>query len=71
MVKRRLVIVLNGKLNGNSSIVVPLSTTKDETKLKRRLHVQLEAGMIRSLRYFAPKTCWVKCDWSKPSVIND
>lgn len=62
MVKRRLVIVLNGKLNGGSSIVVPLSTTKDEVKLKKGLHVQLDAGMIDDLRYFSPVTCWAKCD---------
>jgi uncharacterized protein YifN (PemK superfamily) len=62
MVKRRLVIVLNGKLNGNSSIVVPLSTTKDEIKLKRGIHVQLDAGIIEDLRYFSPVTCWAKCD---------
>ncbi|AVF33847.1 type II toxin-antitoxin system PemK/MazF family toxin [Rahnella sikkimica] len=62
MVKRRLVIVLNGKLNGNSSIVVPLSTTLDEIKLKRGFHVQLDAGVIEDLKYFPPKTCWAKCD---------
>ena len=62
MIKRRLVVVLNGKLNSQSSIVVPLSTSKDELKLQRGIHVQLEAGTIEDLKYFHPKTCWAKCD---------
>jgi uncharacterized protein YifN (PemK superfamily) len=31
MIKNRLVVVLNGKINGNACIVVPLSTTRDQT----------------------------------------
>jgi len=34
MIKCRLVVVLNGRLNGNACIVVPISTTKDTAKLK-------------------------------------
>ncbi|WP_413528388.1 type II toxin-antitoxin system PemK/MazF family toxin [Rahnella inusitata] len=62
MIKQRLVIVLNGRLNNNSSIVVPLSTTKNECKLSKGIHVELESGLIADLKHFRSKTCWAKCD---------
>lgn len=62
MIKHRLVIVLNGKLNDNSSIVVPLSTTKNELKISKGIHIQLDSGVIADLKHFHPKTCWAKCD---------
>ena len=31
MIKNRLVVVLNGKINGNACIVVPLSTSRYQT----------------------------------------
>ena len=52
MIKHRLVVVLNGKINGNACIVVPLSTTKDGEKLTRGMHVQLEKRCYRSYAYF-------------------
>ncbi|GAB0720631.1 hypothetical protein NB16F79_28210 [Escherichia coli] len=41
MIKNRLVVVLNGKINGNACIVVPLSTTRDHDKLNRGMHVEI------------------------------
>ena len=46
MIKCRLVVVLNGRLNGNACIVVPISTTKDTAKLNNGLHVELPEGVI-------------------------
>lgn len=62
MVKCRLVVVLNGRLNGNACIVVPVSTTKDPAKLRNGLHVELREGVIKAAKYFPPTTSWVKCD---------
>lgn len=62
MVKFRLVVVLNAKLNGNACIVVPISTTKDSVKLCNGIHVQLAKGVIKEAKHFPQKTSWVKCD---------
>lgn len=62
MVKCRLVVVLNGRLNGNACIVVPISTTKDAGKLNNGQHVELAEGVIQAAKYFPQKTSWVKCD---------
>jgi len=62
MIKYRLVVVLNGRLNGNACIVVPISTTKDQSKLSQGLHVELEEGIINEAKYFPQTTSWVKCD---------
>ncbi|MCS2152254.1 type II toxin-antitoxin system PemK/MazF family toxin [Scandinavium goeteborgense] len=62
MVKFRLVVVLNGRLNGNSCTVVPISTTKDPGKLNHGFHVQLPHGVIKEAKYFPQKTSWAKCD---------
>jgi uncharacterized protein YifN (PemK superfamily) len=62
MIKFRLVVVLNGKLNGNACTIVPISTTKDSVKLGSGFHVELEKGVIEEARYFPQKTSWVKCD---------
>ena len=62
MIKSRLVVVLNGRLNGNACIVVPISTTKDTAKLNNGLHVELPEGIIKAAKYFPQTTSWVKCD---------
>lgn len=62
MIKNRLVVVLNGRINGNACIVVPLSTTKDEDKTRRGMHVEVPAAMIPALSYFTQEDRWAKCD---------
>lgn len=62
MVKNRLVVVLNGKINGGSCIVVPLSTTRDQDKLNRRLHVEIAEDVIEDLRFFTQHVRWAKAD---------
>ncbi|WP_064226769.1 type II toxin-antitoxin system PemK/MazF family toxin [Escherichia coli] len=62
MIKCRLVVVLNGRLNGNACIVVPISTTKDPAKLNNGLHLELPEGIIKPAKYFPQTTSWVKCD---------
>lgn len=62
MVKNRLVVVLNGKINGNACLVVPLSTTRDNDKISRGMHVEVPAEMIEDLHYFTSEVRWAKCD---------
>jgi uncharacterized protein YifN (PemK superfamily) len=62
MVKNRLVVVLNGKINGNACIVVPLSTTCDVDKLRRGMHIEIAEGIIEGVRYFDQQTRWAKTD---------
>ncbi|WP_079230406.1 type II toxin-antitoxin system PemK/MazF family toxin [Pseudomonas putida] len=62
MVKNRLVIVINGKIDSNACIVVPLSTTKDSGKLSRGWHVELSSDLITELPYFKQQTRWAKAD---------
>ncbi|WP_238212714.1 type II toxin-antitoxin system PemK/MazF family toxin [Pseudomonas sp. PAGU 2196] len=62
MVKNRLVVVLNGKIDPNACIVVPLSSTRDAGKLSRGWHVELPAHLIEELPYFKQRTRWAKSD---------
>lgn len=51
MVKNRLVVVLNGKL-GEGCIVVPLTTTKQEGKVKDEVHVFVDRALIAGHKFF-------------------
>ncbi len=62
MVKNRLVVVLNGKINGNACIIVPLSTTRDSNKIERGLHIEITRELIEDMRFFHPQTRWAKGD---------
>ena len=62
MVKNRLVVVLNGKINSNACIVVPLSTTQDHDKIRRGMHVEIPENTIDDLHYFHAQLRWAKAD---------
>ncbi len=62
MIKNRLVVVLNGKINGNACIVVPLSTTRDHDKLNRGMHVEIASNVINGLQFFDQQIRWAKAD---------
>lgn len=62
MIKNRLVVVLNGKLNQNSCIVVPLSTTHDLQKTLRGIHVEIPGEDIPEFIYFRQQVRWAKAD---------
>ncbi|CAI0947910.1 Uncharacterized protein conserved in bacteria [Serratia quinivorans] len=62
MVKNRLIVVLNGKINGNACIIVPLSTTKDISKLNLDMHIEIAGEAIEDMRFFHPQTRWAKGD---------
>ena len=61
MVKNRLVVVLNGRIN-NACVVVPLSSSLDQDKVSKRWHVPISANLIAGMTHFTPKDRWAKCD---------
>lgn len=69
--KNRLVVVLNGKINGNACIVVPLSTTRDHDKLNRGMHVEIASNVNNGLQFFDQQIRWAKADWYNKSVETD
>lgn len=60
MIKNRLVIALNGKINGNACIIVPLSSKCDRDKLQRGMHVEIGEAVIEECRFFSQRTRWAK-----------
>jgi uncharacterized protein YifN (PemK superfamily) len=64
MVKNRLVVVLNPKIDG-ACIVVPLSKIKDDAKVSRGWHVAVEAKLINCMRHFSSMDRWAKADHSQ------
>lgn len=62
MVKQRLVIVINSKIDTGACIVVPLSTTKDQPKLSKGLHVEIPMGLIPDYKFFRQRVSWAKAD---------
>lgn len=61
MVKNRLVIVLNGRIN-NACVVVPMSSSQDIDKITRGWHITVDANIIPSIGYFTQKQRWAKAD---------
>ncbi|RZI55565.1 MAG: hypothetical protein EOP37_27640 [Rubrivivax sp.] len=62
MVKKRLVIVLNGRLSRQSCIVVPLSSSHDPFKMGAGVNVEIPVSAICPLNYFKPCVRWAKAD---------
>lgn len=70
MIKNRLVVVLNGRLNQTSCIVVPLSTTHDMQKTMRGIHVEIPALEIPDFVYFQQQIRWAKADMVQQVSID-
>ncbi len=62
MVKRRLVVVMNGKIEGGGVMVVPLSTSRNQTLITKQYHVLIGAELFQDMTYFKPVDCWAKAD---------
>lgn len=61
MVKNRLVVVLNGRIN-NACMVVPLSSSFDQDKVSRNWHVHIESKLIIATSFWKPASRWAKAD---------
>ncbi|OWQ87572.1 hypothetical protein CDN99_18430 [Roseateles aquatilis] len=66
MIKNRLVVVLNGRLNRQSCIVVPLSRTQDVAKSSSGIHVEIVEDAICELSHFTRCVRWAKADIVQP-----
>jgi uncharacterized protein YifN (PemK superfamily) len=61
MVKNRLVVVLNGKIN-NACVVVPISSSLDQDKVTRKWHVFIDPKLITTTAFWKPVDRWAKAD---------
>lgn len=61
MVKKRLVVILNGKLNG-ACLIVPISSTQDIGKITQQLHIELESKLIAETDFYDKRVRWAKAD---------
>lgn len=61
MVKRRMVVVLNGKLNAGC-LVVPISSTKNIGFINKGLHIPLDTKWFRVTDFYDKRERWAKCD---------
>lgn len=61
MVKRRMVVVLNGKLNG-LTLVVPISSTKNIESIRLGHHIEITSELIKQTSFYDQRTRWAKAD---------
>lgn len=61
MIKQRMVVILNGRLNGNC-LVVPISSKKDIGRIGQGLHVPLAPGLFRITSFYDKRDRWAKAE---------
>lgn len=61
MIKRRLVVVLNGDIDGRSVIVAPISSTKAYGRLAT-FHEYLSPDLIQETNFYEKRDRWVKTE---------
>jgi uncharacterized protein YifN (PemK superfamily) len=61
IVKKRMVIVLNGKLN-SGCLVVPISSTKNIGLITQGLHVPLDSANFKVTNFYDRRERWAKTD---------
>lgn len=64
MVKRRLVVVLNGDIDGHSAVVVPISSTKGYGRLAT-FHEYLSPDLIEETHFYEKRERWAKAEHSQ------
>ncbi|WP_078237468.1 type II toxin-antitoxin system PemK/MazF family toxin [Haemophilus paracuniculus] len=70
MRKRRMVVVLNGDIDGKSAIVAPISSTKGYGRLAT-FHVYLSPDLIPETYFYDVRERWVKRNIPVVSVLRD
>lgn len=61
MIKRRMVVVLNGKLNG-LALVVPISSTQNVESIRLGHHIEIAPELIHQTVFYDKRTRWAKAD---------
>lgn len=64
MRKRRLVVVLNGDIDGHSAIVVPISSTKAHGRLST-FHEYISPDLIQETEFYEKRDRWAKTEHSR------
>lgn len=62
MVKRRMAVVLNGKLACGGCLVVPISSKKHFNSIQRGLHVPLSEDLFRVTQFYDKRERWAKTE---------
>lgn len=62
IVKKRMVVVLNGKICRNSVIVVPISSSKDVGKIREQLHIAIDQNLIQETHFYDRRERWAKSE---------
>lgn len=61
MIKRRMVVVLNGKLNG-LTLVVPISSTQNSQSIRLGHHIEIAPELIKQTAFYDKRQRWAKVD---------
>ncbi|TNH06625.1 type II toxin-antitoxin system PemK/MazF family toxin [Testudinibacter sp. TR-2022] len=61
IIKKRMVVVLNGKLNG-LALVVPISSTKSLDGIQNGLHIEVAPDLIRTTGFYDKRVRWAKAE---------
>ncbi|MEY8214276.1 MAG: type II toxin-antitoxin system PemK/MazF family toxin [Colwellia sp.] len=61
MVKNRMVVIINPKLNGNC-LVVPISSKKNLDSINRKMHIDLPQKFFRVTSFYDKRERWAKCE---------
>lgn len=61
MCKNRMVVILNGRLNGGC-IIVPISSTQDIGSISRGIHIHLPTDLFRVTNFYDRRDRWAKTD---------
>lgn len=61
MIKRRLVLVINGKLS-NSCVVIPISSKMNPKGIREGWHIEIESSLIPVTQRLDVRRRWIKAD---------
>lgn len=61
IVKQRMVVILNGKLNGGC-LVVPISSSRDPDYIRRGYHIELPCSCFRVTNFYDNRERWAKVE---------
>ncbi|WP_439257262.1 type II toxin-antitoxin system PemK/MazF family toxin [Lonepinella sp. BR2271] len=61
IVKRRMVVVLNAKLQG-LALVVPISSTKNISGIQNQYHIEIDSNLIQETSFYDKRQRWAKAE---------
>ncbi|MFZ7164622.1 MULTISPECIES: type II toxin-antitoxin system PemK/MazF family toxin [Avibacterium] len=61
IIKKRMVVVLNGKLNG-LALVVPVSSTKSLNGIQNGHHIEISSDLLKVTAFYDKRQRWAKAE---------